>query len=58
MLVKQFKWSKGKKGELLVMLAAILGTSLLGNILPGKRVAWTGEGAIRKGQDFKCYLIL
>ena len=34
------------------MFLGMLGTSLLGNMLPGKGVIWAGERTIRVGQDF------
>ena len=36
--------TKEQKGEFLSMLLGTLGTSLLGNLLTGKRIAWAGSG--------------
>ena len=34
-----------------------VGTSLLGSMLSGKKAIQIGEGKVRAGQGFKCYLI-
>ena len=34
-----------------------VGTSLLGSMLSGKKAIQIGEGKVRTGQGFKCYLI-
>ena len=38
------------------MLLGTLGTSLSGSMLSGKKVIQIGEGKVRAGQGFKCYL--
>ena len=48
---------KKQKGEFLGMLAAMLGASLLGNLLAGKEVIRVEE-TTKAGQDFYCHLIL
>ena len=48
---------KKQKGEFLGMLAAMLGASLLGNLLAGKEVIRVEE-TTKAGQDFYCRLIL
>ena len=59
--------AKELKGGFLGTVLAILGSSLLGNLLTGKgaiatsqgrETNMTGWGIIRAGQDFKCCLIL
>ena len=49
---------KKKKGGLLNILLGTLCASSLGNLLRGKAVMKAGEGKIRVGQDFECWLIL
>ena len=44
---------KEQKGGFLSMLLGTLGTSLLGNILPGKGINRTGEGIVRAGWLWK-----
>ena len=46
------------KQNVLGMLLGTLDGSLLGNLLTGQGKIRAGEGAIRKGQDFWCRLIL
>ena len=41
--------TKQQKGGFLSMILGILGTSLLGNMLPGKGVIRAGEGTARVG---------
>ena len=49
---------KKKKGGFLNILLGTLCASLLGNLLRDKAVMKAGEGKIRVGQDFECWLIL
>ena len=49
---------KKKKGGFLNILLGTLCASSLGNLLRGKAVMKAGEGKIRVGQDFECWLIL
>ena len=41
--------TKEHKGSFLSMLLATLGSSMLGNLLSGKRTARAGEGIVRAG---------
>ena len=50
--------AKEQKGGFLWMLLGTLDASLLGNLLTGKSTIRAGEGTIRAGQEFWCYLIL
>ena len=45
--------AKEQKGGFLSMLLGILGASLLGNMLAGKRINRAGEGFIRAGYGSK-----
>ena len=44
--------AKEQKGGFLGMLLGTLGTSLLENLLTGKRIIRAGGGTVRAGQDF------
>ena len=64
--MKQLKIKEKKKRGFLGMLPAVLGASLLGNLLVGKGVVRAGDGVIRtdggvislgEGQGLKCHLI-